>query len=175
MSLLHFSAVDPRLSSKRKFDDCPPTFDEDDDDSTLTDRMRKDDHHHHYHDTNYHDANHSIHYPLSSAASAATDLTFDYRASCSSFPSSSSTSSSPRLQFLIRMLSEGNTIVVHANSKDTVKSLHERILVMTGIPVFEQRLILHLVGRMRSTDHHQAWQAIENMISAVRRLKAMDF
>ncbi|GLU15655.1 hypothetical protein SLE2022_321280 [Rubroshorea leprosula] len=192
MSLLHFSAVDPRLSSKRKLDDYSPNFDEDDDDSTLTHRMRKDDHHHHHHDTNYHDTNHSIHYPLSSAASAATDLAFDYRASCSSFPSFSSASSSSWLQFFIRMLSEGNTIVVHADSKDTVKSLHEKIQVMTGIPVFEQRLIyrgkqlqwdrsladcgiqndasLHLVGRMRSTNHPQAWQAIDDVISAIRRL-----
>lgn len=63
---------------------------------------------------------------------------------------------------------------------------------MTGIPVFEQRLIyrgkqlqweqsladckiqndagLHLVGRMRSTKNPQAWQVIDDMISVIRRL-----
>ncbi|GKV18732.1 hypothetical protein SLEP1_g29072 [Rubroshorea leprosula] len=194
MSLHHFSAVDPitnghdpRLSTKRKFDDYAPTLDEDGDDSSLTHRMRKDDHHHH--------TNRPIDNLRSSPDGDASDLasdSFNYCASSSSAPSSSATCSSSRLQFFIRMISEGNTIVIHANSEDTVKSLHERIHVMTGIPVYEQRLIyrgkqlqweqsladceiqndagLHLVGRMRSTNHPQAWQAIDDMISAIRRL-----
>ncbi|OMO76937.1 Ubiquitin-protein ligase 7 [Corchorus capsularis] len=83
-------------------------------------------------------------------------------------------------------------MVVHANSEDTVKSLHERLQLMTGIPVIEQRLIyrgkqlqweqsladcaiqndagLQLVGRMRSTDHPQTWQVMDDMISVVCRL-----
>ncbi|GLT80181.1 hypothetical protein SLA2020_516340 [Shorea laevis] len=72
--------------------------------------------------------------PDGDASDLASD-SFNYCASSSSSPSSSATCSSSRLQFFVRMISEGNTIVVHANSEDTVKSLHERIHVMTGIPV----------------------------------------
>ncbi|KAJ1405533.1 Ubiquitin-like domain superfamily [Sesbania bispinosa] len=96
------------------------------------------------------------------------------------------------LQFFVRMMSGGNTIVMQAYPEETVKSIHERIHIMKGIPLFEQRLIyrgkqlqweqtlaecsiqndanLQLVGRMRSTEHPQAWQVINDMVSLVYRL-----
>ncbi|TKY53955.1 E3 ubiquitin-protein ligase UPL5 [Spatholobus suberectus] len=96
------------------------------------------------------------------------------------------------IQFFVRMMSGGNTIVMQAFPEDSVKSIHERIQSMKGIPVFEQRLIyrgkqlqceqtlaecsiqndanLQLVGRMRSTEHPQAWQVINDMVSLVYRL-----
>lgn len=97
-----------------------------------------------------------------------------------------------RLQFFIRMMSEAKTMVVQASPLDTVRSIHERIQSITGIPLFEQRLIyrgkqlqweqtlaecsiqndanLQLVGRMRSTEHPQAWQVINDMVSLICRL-----
>ncbi|XP_047164102.1 E3 ubiquitin-protein ligase UPL5-like isoform X2 [Vigna umbellata] len=96
------------------------------------------------------------------------------------------------IQFFVRMMSAGNTIVMQAFPEDSVKSIHESIQSMKGIPVFEQRLIyrgkqlqweqtlaecsiqndanLQLVGRMRSTEHPQAWQIINDMVSLVYRL-----
>ncbi|XAR65735.1 Ubiquitin--protein ligase [Bertholletia excelsa] len=101
-------------------------------------------------------------------------------------------SSLSRLQFFVRMMSEGNTLVIQANSEDTVQSIHERIEAITGIPLMEQRLIyrgkqlqceqslaecsiqndagLQLVGRMRSTHHPQSWQVINEMVSLIFRL-----
>ncbi|KAL3742266.1 hypothetical protein ACJRO7_017705 [Eucalyptus globulus] len=95
-----------------------------------------------------------------------------------------------RLQFFVR--TNGKSLVFQANSSDTVQSLHERIQLITGIPVIEQWLIyrgkklqcekslaecaiqndasLDLVGRMQSTGHPQAWRIIDDMISIVRRL-----
>lgn len=82
--------------------------------------------------------------------------------------------------------------MMQAFPEDSVKSIHERIQSMKGIPLFEQRLIyrgkqlqweqtlaecsiqndanLQLVGRMRSTEHPQAWQVINDMVSLVYRL-----
>ncbi|KAM6585610.1 hypothetical protein CsatB_012612 [Cannabis sativa] len=102
------------------------------------------------------------------------------------------TRSPSRLQFFIRMISEGKNLVITADADDTVKSLHDRILSITGIPLSDQRLIyrgkllqweqslaecsiqndagLQLVGRMRSTVHPHAWQLIDDMISMVCRL-----
>ncbi|XP_057415534.1 E3 ubiquitin-protein ligase UPL5-like [Lotus japonicus] len=96
------------------------------------------------------------------------------------------------LQFFVRMMGNGNTIVMQAHPDDTVQSIHERIQALKGIPVFEQRLIyngkqlqseqtlaecsigkdasLQLVGRMRSTGHPHAWQVINDMVSLVIRL-----
>ncbi|MED6195229.1 hypothetical protein PIB30_036018 [Stylosanthes scabra] len=98
----------------------------------------------------------------------------------------------PHLQFFVRMMSEGNTMVMHAFPEDSVKSIHERIQNMKGIPVHEQRLIymgkqlqcektlaecsiqndasLQLVGRMRSTEHPHAWQVMNDMTSVVYRM-----
>ncbi|CAN4095962.1 unnamed protein product [Withania somnifera] len=94
-----------------------------------------------------------------------------------------------RLQFFVRLLSGGNTLVLQAESTDTVKSIHSKIQCITGIPIIEQRLIyrgkqlqweqtlsqcdiqndagLHLVGRMRSTGHPQAWQLIDDLVSHI--------
>ncbi|XP_059437048.1 E3 ubiquitin-protein ligase UPL5-like [Corylus avellana] len=102
------------------------------------------------------------------------------------------TQSASRLQFFIRMISEGKTMVIQAYTDDTVRSVHERIQLQTGIPVHEQRLIyrgrqlqaerslgecniqndagLQLVGRMRSTEHPHAWQVINDIVSVVCRL-----
>lgn len=114
-------------------------------------------------------------------------------------PSSSSSSSSSvftqstrfpgRLQFFVRLLSRGNTLVLQAESTDSVKSIHEKIQFITGMPITEQRLIyrgkqlqweqtlagcdiqndagLQLVGRMRSTGHPQAWQLINDLVSQI--------
>ncbi|KAK7262103.1 hypothetical protein RJT34_29663 [Clitoria ternatea] len=109
-----------------------------------------------------------------------------------SWSASSSSSARSYLQFFVRMMSAGNTIVMQAHPEDDVKSIHERIQSMKGIPVFEQRLIyrgkqlqceqtlaecgiqkdctLALVGRMRSTEHPQAWQVINDMISLAYHL-----
>ncbi|KAJ9185129.1 hypothetical protein P3X46_004791 [Hevea brasiliensis] len=182
---------DHRVSSKRKLDDYAPSFEDDDDldfSELVSVRMRKDE---------------SLAVDSSSAgnnqsSSPSSSSLFDTRVSeaksahysCSS-PLGPSRSAS-RLQFFIRMISDGNHIVIHANSDDTVKSLHERIQAITGIPVIEQRLIyrgkqlqweqslaecsiqndagLNLVGRMRSTKHPQTFQLIDDMVSFISRL-----
>ncbi|XP_073307471.1 E3 ubiquitin-protein ligase UPL5-like [Primulina huaijiensis] len=105
---------------------------------------------------------------------------------------SSRTRSSPddstRLQFFVRMLSD-RTLVLHAQCTDTIKTIHEKIQSITGLPIIEQRLIyrgkqlqweqtltecevqkdasLNLVGRMRSTEHPQAWQLINDVVSLI--------
>ncbi|KAJ0082156.1 hypothetical protein Patl1_09785 [Pistacia atlantica] len=161
---------------KRKLDDYAPNLDGDDDDAETSDlvsvRMRKD-------EPNAVHQSSDLSGPIVSDAAATSSA-------------ESRTTTRSRLQFFIRMLSEGNTIVIQANSNDTVKSIHERIQVMTGIPVMEQRLIyrgkqlqweqslaecsiqndagLQLVGRMRSTEHPQAWQVIDDMVGVICRL-----
>ncbi|XP_022716206.1 E3 ubiquitin-protein ligase UPL5-like isoform X2 [Durio zibethinus] len=183
------NGYDHRLPSKRKFDDYALSFDNDQDDEAplVPVRLRKDDHHH----QGTHPIT-AVHTSSKAPSSSFSASLIDFRPSSSGVPSSSATCSSSRLQFFIRMISEGNTMVVQANSEDTVKSLHERIRVMTGIPVIEQRLIycgkqlqweqsladcaiqkdagLQLVGRMRSTDHPQTWQVMDDMISLICRL-----
>nr|GMC78634.1 E3 ubiquitin-protein ligase UPL5 [Ipomoea batatas] len=122
----------------------------------------------------------------SSASSAAACST---SSSPGSAPYAESTRVFGRLQFFVRLLSGGNTLVIHADFDDTVKSIHEKIQVSTGIPVTEQRLIyrgkqlqveqtlaecdiqndagLQLVARMRSTGYPQAWQLINDMVSEI--------
>ncbi|KAJ9566356.1 hypothetical protein OSB04_002322 [Centaurea solstitialis] len=95
------------------------------------------------------------------------------------------------IQFFVRMISHGKTLVLHGHPNDKIKTIHEMIHSATGIPVIEQRLIyagkqlqwdhslsycritndvgLHLVGRMRSTIHPQAWQLIDDLVSIVCR------
>lgn len=90
------------------------------------------------------------------------------------------------------MISGGKTLVLRANSEDTVKMVHEKIFEVTGIPLIEQGLIyggkqlqwehtlkqckiqndagLQMVGRMRSTDHPRAWRVITEMISSICRI-----
>ncbi|KAH7545306.1 hypothetical protein FEM48_Zijuj01G0079600 [Ziziphus jujuba var. spinosa] len=196
-----------RHSSKRKLDDYGgPTFDdfneEEDDDAVFSDlvsvRMRKD---------GPNAVNSTLDsgldggppFPSSAAAAAPSASSEPARVSDARSVSygtgtsqSESTRSPSMLQFFIRMISEGNNLVIHACPHDTVKSLHERIQAITGIPLFEQRLIyrgkqlqweqslaecsiqndagLQLVGRMRSTEHPQAWQLIDDIVSVVCRL-----
>ncbi|KAI8000104.1 E3 ubiquitin-protein ligase UPL5 [Camellia lanceoleosa] len=114
-------------------------------------------------------------------------------ASCSSLSHFLSIRSLSSLQLFVRTFSQGNnTLVIHANSEDTVKYIHDRIEEITGIPVIEQRLIyrgkqlqweqslaecsiqndagLQLVGRVRSTPHPKAWQVMDEMVSLIFRL-----
>ncbi|KAL8469143.1 hypothetical protein ACS0TY_032105 [Phlomoides rotata] len=101
-----------------------------------------------------------------------------------------------RLQFFVRILSD-HTLVLHADAADTVKSVHEKIHSITSIPIIEQRLIyrgkqlqwektldesqvqndagLHLVSRMRSTGHPQAWQLINDVVSLIFHLYKNNF
>ncbi|XP_050288327.1 E3 ubiquitin-protein ligase UPL5-like isoform X2 [Quercus robur] len=186
----------PRLLSKRKLDDYGgPTYDDEDNDvfaELVSVRMRKD-------EPNAVNSSFDSHpHPTATTATATTAATTVESSSRvsdaqSATDSAESThSESPRLQFFIRMISEGKTRVIQAYPHDTVKSLHERIQLVTGIPVHEQRLIyggkqlqwerslaecsiendagLQLVGRMRSTEHSHAWQVIDEMVSIVRRL-----
>ncbi|XP_024017830.1 E3 ubiquitin-protein ligase UPL5 [Morus notabilis] len=190
-----------RLSSKRKLDDYGgPNFDDyDDDDQEEGDnaifsdlvsvRMRKD-------ELNaVNSSSDGSPCPFSAGTSQHLDSrVFD--AQSASYGTSSSRPKSTRspssLQFFVRMLSEGYNLVIQADANDTVKSIHERIQAITGIPLFEQRLIyrgkqlqweqslaecsiqndasLQLVGRMRSTEHPHAWQVIDDMISIICRL-----
>ncbi|KAJ0264853.1 E3 ubiquitin-protein ligase UPL5 [Hirschfeldia incana] len=106
--------------------------------------------------------------------------------------SSSSSSSSTRLQLFVRMMSGGKTIVIHADRNDTVEHLHHRIQLKTQIPVTEQRVIykgrqlqfehtlnhysieqdssLHLVGRMQSTEYPVACQTVDEIMSTISRM-----
>ncbi|KAL1537264.1 HECT-type E3 ubiquitin transferase [Salvia divinorum] len=112
----------------------------------------------------------------------------------SALPSSSSSlfrSSTRPLQFFVRLLSD-HTLVLRADSSDTVEYIHEKIQAITGIPAVEQRIIyggrqlqwdqtlaecrvqndagLHLVGRMRSTGHPEMWKLINSVISLIFKL-----
>ncbi|XP_057960742.1 E3 ubiquitin-protein ligase UPL5 isoform X2 [Malania oleifera] len=165
-------AAHHRLSSKRKLDDYGPP-DDDASSDLVSVRMRK--------DCSPAAVNSSNHAPDQVPRVRVSDA----RSAELSLPGS-------RLQFFVRMISEGNTIVIQANHTDTVRSLHERIQEISGIPVIEQRLIyrgkqlqweqslaecsiqndagLQLVGRMRSTEHPLAWQAIDDMVSTIWQL-----
>lgn len=159
---------------KRKLDDYGPADDDDFSSDLVSVRMRKDEH----------DAVNSYAGPLHNPHSPFQPRVSDTR--------SALCSSDSKLQFFVRMISGGNTLVFQANSHDTVRSIHERIQSIVGIPVIEQRLIylgkqlqweqsladcsiendagLQLVGRMRSTEHPQAWQAIDQMVSSIYRM-----
>ncbi|KAK9706327.1 hypothetical protein RND81_07G116800 [Saponaria officinalis] len=106
--------------------------------------------------------------------------------------SQSSGGGNSRLQFFVRMISGGKTLVLRGHLGDTVEVVHKKIEMMTGIPVKEQRLIymgkqlqweetleacgvqndagLQLVGRMRSTDHPKAWRVISDMVNVICRV-----
>ncbi|OIT28105.1 PREDICTED: E3 ubiquitin-protein ligase UPL5-like [Nicotiana attenuata] len=94
-----------------------------------------------------------------------------------------------RVQFFVRLFPGGKTLVIQAHSTDLVESIHYKIMRITGIPTADQRLIykgkqlqseqtlancgiqkdesMQLVGRMRSTDHPQAWQLINDLVSLI--------
>lgn len=100
-----------------------------------------------------------------------------------------------RLQFFVRTYIDGRTIVLHANGSDLVESVHQQILVKTGLPVSEQRLIfgrlqlqqdqtldschvcndatLYLVARMRSTALPSSWQLINDLVATIRHMCAV--
>ncbi|KAL8032963.1 hypothetical protein ABFX02_13G132000 [Erythranthe guttata] len=100
----------------------------------------------------------------------------------------SSPAGDTHLQFFVRILSY-HSLVVQADSSDTVRSIHEKIESITGISIFEQRLIyrgrqlqleqtlaeckvqndasLNLVGRMRSTGYPEAWHLINEVVSSI--------
>ncbi|XP_059663181.1 E3 ubiquitin-protein ligase UPL5 [Cornus florida] len=169
-----------RLSSKRKLDEYGPTDDDDFSSDLVSVRMRRDE---------PNAVNSTNHLTTQLHNSQKQQLSHIEHVSDSRW---SSCSSSRRLQFFVRMISGANTLVLQADSEDTVKSVHERIHSITGIPVIEQRLIyrgkqlqweqtlaecsiqndagLQLVGRMRSTGHPQAWQLIDEMVSLICRL-----
>ncbi|XP_031489969.1 E3 ubiquitin-protein ligase UPL5 isoform X1 [Nymphaea colorata] len=97
-----------------------------------------------------------------------------------------------QLHFFVRTFPDSRTLVLHANSGDTVRSLHEKIQRRMGIPVSEQRLIysgkqlgmehtlaecgiekdseLHLVGRIRSTSNYRSWQLANEIVSSICRM-----
>ncbi|XP_022950558.1 E3 ubiquitin-protein ligase UPL5-like [Cucurbita moschata] len=177
------------VSSKRKLDDYAASLDDEDEDAPLFDlisiRMKKDE-------------TSAIDSSFDGRLGEGTSSDFEYRGfDDSSTSMAAETSPKPilsphELQFFVRTMSVGNTMVMLANTNDTVMSLHERIQSITRIPVFEQRLIyrgrqlqheqslrecsiqnnaeLQLVGRMRSTEHPKAWQIVDDMVSLVLRL-----
>ncbi|KAB1200339.1 E3 ubiquitin-protein ligase UPL5 [Morella rubra] len=136
----------PRLSSKRKLDDYGgPAFEDEDDenDAVFTElvsvRMRKDE-------------PNAVHcssdaQSLAVVTTAATEQ-FSPRvpdarsASYACSTRAGSTRSESRLQFFIRTIPDGKTRVIQAYSHDTVRSVHEKIQLVTGIPVHEQRLYI---------------------------------
>ncbi|KAL5701587.1 HECT-type E3 ubiquitin transferase [Ranunculus cassubicifolius] len=111
---------------------------------------------------------------------------------------SCSTSIGQSLHFFVKSFSTSKkNLVIHANSNDSVESVHEQICRITGIPVFEQGLIyrgkqlqwdqtlaecsiqndagLELVSRMRSTQYPKTWQVINDLVSAITRLCRGEF
>ncbi|MCL7029751.1 hypothetical protein MKW94_002131 [Papaver nudicaule] len=100
-------------------------------------------------------------------------------------------SSSKSLQFFVRNSGgNNNTYVVHADTDDTVESVHEQIRKKTGMPVLEQGYLvyrgkklqmdktleyygirrdsqLQLVGRLRSTEYPNTWKAVDRLVSTV--------
>ncbi|CAH9081655.1 unnamed protein product [Cuscuta epithymum] len=141
------------------------------------------------------DSPHLSHFRSSASSEVSTSQSSSSfsAASSSSITSFSGLSRCPGpVQFFVRLLCGGSTLVLEAYPDDSVESIHEKIHSITGIPVFEQRLIyrgkqlqweqtlaecgiqkdagLQLVGRMRSTGHPQAWQFMDDMVSAILEL-----
>ncbi|KAK7303378.1 hypothetical protein RJT34_14282 [Clitoria ternatea] len=100
-----------------------------------------------------------------------------------------------RLQFFVRMLPKGNSVVMNGFTDETVKSVLHRIEWMTGIPAKELRLIyggkqlqrekslgecgiennssLHLVAHLRSGPSEgcpTAWRIVGDMVSLIVRM-----
>ncbi|XP_042519646.1 E3 ubiquitin-protein ligase UPL5-like [Macadamia integrifolia] len=179
-----------RISSKRKLDDYGPS---DDDLSDLLRRMKRDEP-----DAVNSSAGGDARLGHTSTSVGADESDFKTRVSdvrsvsCSGSTDGGVASSCSRLQFFVRSISGGNTIVIHAGPDDSVKSVHEQIRKITGIPIIEQRLIyrgkqlqweqslaqcciqndagLQLVGRMRSTEYPRTWQVVNDLVSSICRL-----
>ncbi|CAI0440116.1 unnamed protein product [Linum tenue] len=202
------AAADYRVSAKRKLDDYVSSVEEDDEDPAVWDlvsvRMRKDDSLSAVNSSS--DGQNQGRFsssggggvggedgPVSSSGDGAGDVSS--LPSCSraaSPPAVGLTTSVTRLQFFVRMISNGNHIVINASSEDTVEKILLRIQVITGIPASEQRLIyngkqlqpeqslaecaiqkdaaLHLVGRMRSTKHPQTCRVVEELVMLICKL-----
>ncbi|CAN6472005.1 unnamed protein product [Victoria cruziana] len=97
-----------------------------------------------------------------------------------------------QLHFFVRTFPDSRTLVLHASSGETVRSLHEKIQRRLGIPIPEQRLIysgkqlgmehtlaecgierdseLNLVGRIRSTSNYRSWQLANEIVSSICRM-----
>ncbi|XP_076916646.1 E3 ubiquitin-protein ligase UPL5-like [Bidens hawaiensis] len=106
--------------------------------------------------------------------------------------STSGSSDPARIHFFVRLISNGKTLVLNGKPTDKIELILEKIQSVTGIPMIEQRLIyqgrqlqseytlaecmikndagLHLVGRMRSTEHPQVWHLVDTLVSTVYRL-----
>ncbi|KAF9610692.1 hypothetical protein IFM89_024117 [Coptis chinensis] len=180
-------------SSKRKLDDYGPIEEEEEED-TLSDliipvKMKKDE------SNSVNSSSFNNNNRISSRTRSKTRVSSNHASSSTSsssiYPDDGSMMSTTKcLHFFVRIMMSGkNTIVVHANSDDSVESVHEQIRNMTGIPIFEQRLIyegrqlqweqtleqcgvendagLQLVGRMRSTDYPQTWQVVIDLVSSI--------
>ncbi|KAL3519372.1 hypothetical protein ACH5RR_017521 [Cinchona calisaya] len=208
------TATATATATKRKLDDFHAADDDDDSDVSDDDyffslggylshnftRMRKD----HFTPASFttttlppHPHRHSSlqHSQSSSPSSSSSSAVDDDQASSSKTISSSSSSftpPAPGLQFFVRMLSGSKTLVLHADPSDSVKTVHEKIHFVAGIPIDDQRLIyrgkqlqweqslagckvqndavLQLVSRMRSTKHPQACNCIDDMISKILHL-----
>ncbi|XP_058070731.1 E3 ubiquitin-protein ligase UPL5 [Magnolia sinica] len=179
-SLNPTATIDPHhrfiASSKRKFDDYDgsPTTDGD----LINVRMKKDE--------ESIKGDHRFSFEFDTHPLSRCTFASDNR-SCSS-----SSSGISAVHFFVRMINGGNTIVIHADSADSIDSVHEQIRRITGIPTAEQRLLylgrqlqgdrsladyeictdstLHLVGRMRSTQHPRSWQVVNDIVHWVTRL-----
>ncbi|KAJ0575019.1 putative HECT domain, Ubiquitin-like domain, Ubiquitin-like domain superfamily [Helianthus annuus] len=95
------------------------------------------------------------------------------------------------IQFFVRTISGGTTLVLRGYPHDTIELIHRKIHSATGIPIMDQRLIycgkqlqsehtlshyritndagLHLVARMRSTGHPLVWQLVDDLVSVICR------
>ncbi|XP_077221806.1 ubiquitin protein ligase 5 isoform X2 [Tasmannia lanceolata] len=170
-----------RISPKRKLDDYGPT---DDCSDLVSVRIRKDG----TDNTDKIDYSEDfIQTKLDFASSSKVSHPVSWLSGAEEMERSIST-----VHFFVRMISGGNTLVIHANSDDSVESVHEQIQKITGIPIIEQRLIyrgkqlqtdrslaecavqndagLQLVGRMRSTEYPRSWQVVNDMVSYICRL-----
>ncbi|XP_074307434.1 E3 ubiquitin-protein ligase UPL5-like isoform X2 [Silene latifolia] len=100
------------------------------------------------------------------------------------------------LQFFVKIMAGGKTLVLQANMEDTVEHLHRKIDIITGIPVTEQRLIyrgkqlqwwqtmedcgvqndtsIQLEGRIRSTGNTEAWRLISEMVHLISEVSRDD-
>ncbi|KAK4270971.1 hypothetical protein QN277_019734 [Acacia crassicarpa] len=138
-----------RAPSKRKFDDFTAAFSDDGENlgdfrDLVSARMRKDEP----------KAENSCNFQTFNGSPldvVGTRIPGTASNACSSRSESSGAWS--KLHFFIRLMSEGKTMVLEACPKDTLQL--EQTLVDCAI---ERDCHLQLVGRMRSTEHPQAWQ-----------------
>ncbi|KAL3357195.1 hypothetical protein AABB24_017734 [Solanum stoloniferum] len=102
-----------------------------------------------------------------------------------------------RIHFFVRLFSGGKTLVVQADSTNRVEVIHQKISLITGIPISVQSLIyrgkqlqsdqtisdcgiemesnLQLVGRLRSTKHSHAWKLMNELSSLIWGFRKTEF